>query len=102
MSSPTRRQFIASSALALSSATYNRAADKPNEKVRVAIMGLRTRGLQLAPQFAAVPGVEVAHLVDPDPSMVGPVLKKLPNSAEIPSSTDVRKVLEDKSITALV
>ena len=39
--------------LTLSAASYTRAADKPNEKVRVAVMGLRIRGKQLAPAFAA-------------------------------------------------
>ncbi len=102
MTSPTRREFLATSALTLSAASYNRAADKPNEKVRVAIMGLRTRGLQLAPPFAATPNVEITHLVDPDPSMFKPVLAKLQTSAEIPTATDIRKVLEDKSITAVV
>jgi predicted dehydrogenase len=100
--SATRREFLAASALTLSAATYNGAADKPNERVRVAIMGLRTRGKQLAPPFAATPGVEIACLVDPDPSMVNPVLGTFPNSKEIPSATDVRKVLDDKDITAVV
>jgi predicted dehydrogenase len=99
----TRREFLAASALTMSAASYNRAADKPNEKVRVAVMGLRVRGKQLAPSFAATPGVEITHLVDPDPSMVQPtldVLKKLetPPKAE----TDIRKVLEDKTVTAIV
>jgi predicted dehydrogenase len=98
----TRREFLAASALTLSAVSYNRAADKPNEKVRVAIMGLRTRGKQLAPVFAAAPGVEIACLVDPDPAMVKPVLGALQNSAEIPTATDIRKVLDDKSVTAVV
>jgi predicted dehydrogenase len=102
MASPTRREFLATSAVTLTAASYTRAADKPNEKVRVAIMGLRTRGRDLAPGFSATPGVEIACLVDPDPSMFNPVLKKLPASAEIPTATDIRKVLEDKSITAVV
>ena len=102
MPSPSRRDFLAASAITLSAASYNRAARKPNEKVRLAIMGLRTRGKQLAPGFAAIPSVEIVHLVDPDPAMVNPTLKVLPTSAEIPASTDIRKVLEDKSITAIV
>src|SRR5262245_63848999 len=102
MSSPSRRQFLAASAATLSAASYNRAADKPNEKIRLAIMGLRTRGKQLAPGFAAIPGVEIACLVDPDPSMVKGTLDALKTSAEIPTATDIRKVLEDKSITPLV
>ncbi len=104
MSSPTRREFIASSAVTLSAASYTRAAQKPNEKVRLAIMGLRMRGKQLAPGFAAIPGVEIAYLVDPDPSMVKPTLDALKNSAEIAAEveTDIRKVLDDKTITAVV
>ena len=42
----TRREFLAASAVTLSAASYNRAADKPNEKVRVAVMGLRAAALQ--------------------------------------------------------
>jgi predicted dehydrogenase len=99
---PTRREFLAASAVTLSAATYNRAADKPNEKVRVAVMGLRVRGKQLAPVFAAAPGVEIAYLVDPDPAMVKPALDVLQTSAEIPTATDIRKVLDDKTVTAIV
>src|SRR5690349_11674365 len=102
MTSPTRREFLAASAVTLSAASYNRAADKPNEKIRLAIMGLRTRGKQLAPGFAAIAGVEITCLVDPDPSMVKPVLSALKTSSEIPAATDIRKVLDDKSITAVV
>jgi predicted dehydrogenase len=103
MSSPSRRQFIAASALTLSAATYNRAADKPNEKIRVAIMGLRTRGVQLIPGFVATPGVEISHVVDPDPAMVKPALDKLKNAASPPAiETDIRKVLDDKTVTAVV
>ncbi len=100
---PDRRTFLATSALTLSAASYTRAADKPNEKVRVAIMGLRTRGRSLAPSFAATPGVEISHLIDPDPSMVKGTLDALKNPASPPAiETDVRKVLEDKSVTALI
>jgi predicted dehydrogenase len=103
MSIPTRREFLATSALTLSAASYNRAADKPNEKVRVAIMGLKIRGKQLAPHFAAAPNTEIACLVDPDPAQVAPVLKALKDPASPPKAeTDIRKVLEDKSITAIV
>jgi predicted dehydrogenase len=99
----TRREFLVASALTLSAASYARAADKPNAKVRVAVMGLRTRGKQLAPHFAAAPGVEVTHLIDPDPATVKPALDVLKNPGSPPQiETDVRKVLDDKSVTALV
>jgi predicted dehydrogenase len=102
MPSPTRRDFLAASAVTLTAASYTRAAQKPNERIRLAIMGLRIRGKQLAPGFQAIPGVEIAHLVDPDPAMVNPTLGVLKSTAEIPASTDIRKVLDDKSITAVV
>ena len=99
----TRREFLAASALTLSAASYNRAADKPNEKVRLAVMGLRVRGKQLAPVFAGVHGVEITHLVDPDPAMVKPTLAALKNPDAPPKAeTDIRKVLDDKSVTAVV
>jgi predicted dehydrogenase len=101
--STTRREFLAASALTLSAISYSRAADKPNEKVRVAVMGLRTRGKQLLPGFAAIPGVEVSHVIDPDPAMVKPALDALKCPASPPAvETDVRKVLGDKTVTALV
>jgi predicted dehydrogenase len=101
--SASRREFLAASALTLSAASYTRAAAKPNEKVRLAVMGLRIRGKQLAPGFAALPGVEITHLVDPDPSMVKPVLDALKNPASPPKAeTDIRKVLDDKTVTAVV
>jgi predicted dehydrogenase len=101
--SATRRQFLATSALTLSALSYNRAADKPNEKIRVAVMGLRTRGKHLLPGFAAIPGVEISHVIDPDSAMVKPALDALKNPGSPPAvETDVRKVLEDKSVTALV
>ncbi|MFM8271797.1 MAG: Gfo/Idh/MocA family protein [Gemmata sp.] len=99
----TRRQFLATSALTLSAASYARAANKANEKVRIAIMGLRVRGKQLAPPFAATPGVEIAYLVDPDPAMVKPTLDVLKNPDPAPKvETDIRKALDDKSVTAVV
>jgi len=101
--SATRREFLATSALTLSAASYTRAADKPNEKVRVAIMGQRTRGKQLAPAFVAAPGVEITHLIDPDPAMVKGTLDVLKNVESQPKiETDIRKVLDDKSVTAVV
>lgn len=101
--STTRRQFLATSALTLSAASYNRAADNPNAKIRLAVMGLRTRGKQLIPGFAALPGVEISHVIDPDPAMVKPALDALKNPESPPKvETDIRKVLDDKSVTAVV
>ncbi len=99
----TRRQFLTASALTLPAGSYARAADQPNEKVRVAVMGLRIRGKQLAPVLAAIPHVEITHLVDPDPAMFKPVLDVLKAPARSPATvSDIRRVLDDPSVTAVV
>ena len=41
MTYPNRRAFLAASAATLSAATYAGAAQQPNERIRVAIMGCR-------------------------------------------------------------
>jgi predicted dehydrogenase len=103
MSSPSRRQFLVSSALTLSAASYNRAADRPNERVRIAIMGCRIRGPQLLPVFEAQANAEIAYVIDPDSRLFPDILKKVKGEKGTPrTATDIRKVLEDQSVTALV
>ena len=103
MPTPTRRDFLAASAVTLTAASYTRAAQSPNESVKLAVMGLKIRGKQLIPGFAALKGVVISHVVDPDPAMVGPALAGIKNSASPPAvETDIRKVLDDKSVTAVV
>lgn len=103
MPTPSRREFLATSAVTLTAASYTRAAQSPNETVKLAVMGLKIRGKQLIPGFAALKGVVISHVVDPDPAMVGPALAGIKNSASPPAvETDIRKVLDDKSVTAVV
>jgi predicted dehydrogenase len=103
MSVLTRREFLATSAVTLSAATYNGAAQEPNDRVRVAIMGCRIRGKALLPAFLKQPNVEITHVIDPDENLY-PDIVKLAASQDTPpkTETDVRKVIEDKSVTALV
>jgi len=103
MPAVTRRHFLASSALTLSAATYAGAAAKPNDRIRVAVMGARVRGKQLLPVFAGQPNVEITHVIDPDESLFAAALKTVGKQEGVPKTeTDVRKVLEDPSVTALV
>jgi len=103
MPAVTRRHFLASSALTLSAATYAGAAAKPNDRIRVAVMGARVRGKQLLPVFAGQPNVEITHVIDPDESLFAAALKTVGKQEAVPKTeADVRKVLEDPSVTALV
>jgi predicted dehydrogenase len=102
-----RRDFLKTSAATLGSLTALTAAgaaDKPNDKFVVAIMGVRGRGRQLLGSFVAQPDVEVAYICDVDSNVV-------PNAAKIVEQKqkrtpkvekDIRKVLEDKDVNALI
>ena len=103
MPAVTRRAFLGTSAATLSAATYAGAADKPNERIRVAVMGARVRGKQLLPVFAGRPNVEITHVVDPDESLFADALKTVAKQDAPPKTeTDVRRVLDDPTVTALV
>ena len=70
MSAITRRVFLGSTAAAAATTSLGcRAsvgAPSPNEALRVAVVGLRSRGNDHLNQFAELPGVEVAALCDVD------------------------------------
>jgi predicted dehydrogenase len=104
-----RRRFlkqtcVTAGAASLSAARYAAAANAPNEKVRVAVMGLRERGKRLASLFAEQPDVHIAALCDIDDAVVALALKVV---AEHQDATplvvkDVRKLLDERSLDALV
>ncbi|OWK47186.1 Gfo/Idh/MocA family protein [Fimbriiglobus ruber] len=101
----TRRQFAQSAtALTLSAASYTRAADAPNETVRVVVMGTRIRGKFHLSAFPSEPHVEVTHVIEPDSNLVPDALGvAAKHQKAVPTvETDVRKVLEDKSVDVLV
>jgi predicted dehydrogenase len=107
MSSPTRRRFLtasAATAAGLSALTYAGAANGPNERVRLAVMGVNGRGRQLAQGFSALANAEIACICEPDDNVVPAALKAVNAKQKQPPrhERDVRRVLQDKSITALV
>jgi len=104
--SSNRRTFLKTSAgaAALSAATYAGAADAPNNRVRVAVMGVRGRGNALVSNFVAQPDVDVVAICDIDDAAFG---KAVTNVEKVSGKTprkekDVRKIIEDKSIDVLV
>jgi len=86
-------------------ATASRAkAASQNERLRLAIVGLRGRGGHLAAKFAARPDCEVAYLCDVDESLLPERSKEI---AEIQRRApqlvgDFRRALDDKSVDAVV
>jgi predicted dehydrogenase len=102
-----RRHFLQSSAAGagavLLAKTAAGAADRPNDRIRIAVMGVRGRGKDLIRGFAKCPDTEVVALVDVDDRVVPEALKTLAplQKSEPKVEKDVRKVLEDPTITAL-
>ena len=103
----TRRDFLKTAArttgaTALSGVTFLTRPERvfgANDRVRVAICGLRGRGKDHMDGFSRVPDVEIAALCDIDQE----VLEKRRGdvAAGTRTFTDVRRLLEDRSIDAI-
>src|SRR5260370_8457642 len=74
-----------------------------NDRVRVAICGVRGRGNDHIRGFPRVPGTEIAALCDVDESVLNHRLGDIENMGlpKPKSYVDVRKLLEDKEIDAI-
>jgi predicted dehydrogenase len=106
MSTLRRRTFMkgaAASAVTLSAATYTAASQKPNEKIRIAQMGLRIRGRQHLNTFSRLENAEIVTIIDPDENLVPEALRVLAQRQQrVPQTEkDVRRVLEDRNVDAL-
>ena len=100
-----RRTFLAGAAAAsFSSAVYSSSSSacsrsvSANDEVRVAILGAGWRGGQLAEFFANTPGSRLVAFADPDETLS----KKLADQYSATAHTDLRKVLDDPNIDAVV
>jgi predicted dehydrogenase len=97
----SRRAFLATtSALAASGAL--RAA--PNDRIRVAVIGVRGQGNSLLRTFAAQKDVDIAHVCDLDPKVLeqraGELTKATPHRPAL--HADYRKLLDDPGLHAVV
>lgn len=75
-----------------------------SDKVTIALMGVRGRGQTMAQWFGALPDVQIPVICDVDQTVVGPVMKSVTASqGKAPVLIgDIRRVLDDKSIDAVV
>jgi predicted dehydrogenase len=100
-----QRGAAASAALGLGlHGTRGWAQGSPNDKIVVAVMGIRSRGLGMAHEFAKLPNTEVKTVCDVDSSyfaraqeVVSAAQGKAPGT-----EADIRKVLADRDIDALL
>src|SRR5579871_1335201 len=97
-----RRNFLKTSAAAAAAMQGSRVLGA-NDRVRIAVIGLRGRGKNHLESFSKIPGVEIATICDIDDKVIAERLGTLEKlGAPKPSTaTDIRKVLEDKNIDAI-
>jgi len=86
------------------SSLYAQETDSPNETIRIAVMGVNGRGLALAKGFLAAPNAEIVSICDVDSRAAERAAEVIAKAQSRPATvtTDIRRVLEDKSIDALV
>ena len=108
----TRRQFLKSSAksgaglVALGGAAFIANSKRilgANDRVRMAVIGVRGQGFVHVEGFSKEPGVEIAAICDSDESVLTQRLADM-EKLGLPKPqtyTDVRKLLEDSSIDAV-
>jgi len=106
-----RRDFVTRSAGVVASAStmaglnggYSILAGSPNETIRVAVVGVRGQGNAHIREYLRMPNVEIAALCDIDPTVLNQRLGEIEKaSGKRPKAySDLRKVLEDKSIDAI-
>lgn len=98
--------LVAASAIASEpgQAKLKAAQNAPSETVRVAVMGVNGRGLALTKGFLAAPGAEVVAICDVDSRAAARAAAEVAKGQSRPAKVekDIRKVLDDPSIDALV
>jgi predicted dehydrogenase len=102
MTHPNRRTFLGAAGLLAVSGRLASAAPA-SERVRVAVIGLRSRGTEHAQFFAKDSTAEVVAVCDIDDSMFAKPVKAIENiTGKAPrTEKDFRRLLDDKEIDAI-
>jgi predicted dehydrogenase len=97
-----RRHFLLGS-MAAAGASQVRALASPNDTVRVACVGVHGQGRTHINRYSQMQNVEIAALCDIDESVLNSRLDMIEKMGKKrPAAfTDIRKLLEDKSIDAI-
>lgn len=96
-----RRYFLPA---AFAAAHSVRRAVAANDRITIALMGVRGRGRNLTGAFCLQNDVDVAYVCDIDQNVVSDAYKIIENSGRKrpPLVADIRRCLEDKSVDAIV
>jgi predicted dehydrogenase len=74
-----------------------------NDRINMAVIGIRSRGMQLASGFAKVPGVHIKTLADVDENLFADRVRQIEQAQGAPPATewDLRRVLDDPDVDAV-
>jgi predicted dehydrogenase len=100
----SRRQFLGYSSASLASAALApRAVASPNETLRIAVVGVRGRGLQHVEGLLAQKNLEIAAICDVNANIIDKAMKMIEaKQGKKPVFVqDFRKLIEDKSLDAV-
>jgi predicted dehydrogenase len=103
MNGPNRRTFLGAAGLLAVTGRLARAKADASERVRVAIIGVRSRGTDLAQLFARDSNAEVVAICDIDDAMLAKPVNAVEQIAGKAPRTekDFRRLLDDKAIDAV-
>ena len=78
-------------------------AESPNDRINMAVVGIRSRGAEHCRQFSQIPNVRVTTICDVDERLFPKVVNEVKEfSGEKPKTVvDFREILEDDSIDAI-
>ncbi|MBN2413996.1 Gfo/Idh/MocA family oxidoreductase [candidate division KSB1 bacterium] len=107
----TRRDFMSTSAktaagVAAVSTAFSTIPAKvlgANDKIRIAVSGIRSRGGNHIEEWCKIPGVEVVYIVDPDENLFPQRIEQVETlqGKKPKTEVDIRKVLDDKDVDAI-
>jgi hypothetical protein len=98
---PSRRQFLGTSAALATTPLIARAGALPNETLIVGIMGLN-RGMEVAAALEKQPGVVIKYVCDVDSKRADAGKARLERGEQRPKAiTDYRTILDDPEVDAL-
>src|SRR6476620_7468715 len=98
-----RRHFLMGSLATAGAAARSTALASPNDTVRIACVGVHAQGREHIRRYSAMENVEIAAICDIDESVLNARTGELEKAGKNRPAgfTDLRKLLEDKSIDAI-
>lgn len=108
MSKTTRRRFLKTTSavgtsLLITGTKASGNINGANDRLRIAVAGLRGRGKSHLGGFMGQDNVEIAYVIDPDQNVLASTLEQVHSKghSKCIGTTDVRRAIEDKNVDVI-